>query len=113
MKLRKIDYIINLTNAVIFAIIRKIIGRNKFIRKKYNGKLIISNVAANEFLKKKIEDGKPFVAARFGDTELRAVVYYLNRTILKKRSYPQYLIDMLLHKLRMEKLEALMTGNRL
>lgn len=91
MKLRRMDYAINLTKAVIFAIIRKMIGRNRFIRKKYNGKLILSNVAANEFLKKKIEDGKPFVAARFGDTELRAVVYYLNRIILKKKSYPQYL----------------------
>lgn len=90
-KLRKLDYIFNLIKSVIVAIVRKIVGRNKFVRKKYNGESIMSNISANKLLKKKIEEGKPFVVARFGDTELRAVVCYLNRKFLKKKAYPQYL----------------------
>lgn len=91
MKIGKVDYIFNLIKATVIAVIRKVVGRSRFKRRKYNGKKIMCNELANKLLKKKIEEGKPFVAARFGDTELRTVVCYLNRKILKKQSYPHYI----------------------
>ena len=57
--------------------IRKYLDNHTNIKighKKYNGKRILTVEECNDEIKKLIESGKPFAAARIGDSELRAVV---------------------------------------
>ena len=42
--------------------------------KKYAGKIIFESAAGNDFIREKILEGSPFMAARFGSGELSAVV---------------------------------------
>ena len=91
MQIEKIKYILNLGIGIGRAGIRKCIGRTKYKRKYYNGKKILTNEQANELLRKKIEGGKPFMVARFGDGELRTVVYYLERKYGIRKRYPDYI----------------------
>lgn len=90
IEVSRIDYISNLFAGLCYATIRKIIGREKFCRKKYNGASILKYSEGNDFIKNAIEKGEPFAVARFGDTELRNVLYYLDRRIRKKNPYPEY-----------------------
>lgn len=90
LSLRK-DYYWNYFKGLVRATIRKTVGRGKFCLKKYNGNRIIGLQEANNLIKTNIENGEPFMAGRFGDSELRSVVCYLNRQLGLSKTYPDYL----------------------
>ena len=89
-KVKRSEYLTNLVIGVVKATVRKLVGREKFVLNKYNGKNILSNVDANRLLKESILKGEPFMAARFGDGELRSVVCYMNRVFNIQKKYPEY-----------------------
>lgn len=90
MPLRK-DYRWNYTKGLFRAAIRKLIGRDKYTLKKYNGNHILSLQNANDYIKISIENKAPFMVGRFGDGELRSVVCYLNRQMGLSKTYPDYI----------------------
>lgn len=90
MPLRK-DYQLNYTKGLFRAAIRKLIGRDRYALKKYNGKPILSLQNANDYMRISIENNEPFMAGRFGDGELRSVVCYLNRKMGLSKAYPDYI----------------------
>ena len=72
--------------------IRKYLDDHTSIRighKKYNGKRIFPADECNDEIMKLIESGKPFAAARIGDSELRAIVSCQkeNRSYDEKQKY--------------------------
>ena len=71
--------------------IRKVIGLRHFKRYWYYGKRIKGFDDANKIIYEKIMSGKPFLAARFGDAELRALVYTLDIDFGLKKTFPQYI----------------------
>ena len=90
MPLRR-NYLWNYTKGLLRAAIRKFIGRDKYILKKYNGNPILSLQNANDCIRISIEKKEPFMAGRFGDGELRSVVCYLNKQMGLSKAYPDYL----------------------
>jgi len=71
--------------------IRKIIGREKFIRNHYYGKRIKETEEANQLIYEALMLHKPFLAARFGDAELRTLVYTLDYNYSLRKSFPTYI----------------------
>lgn len=71
--------------------IRKIIGARHFKRHWYYGKQIKGIDDANQIIYRKIMSGKPFLAARYGDAELRTLVYTLDIDFKFRHSFPQYI----------------------
>ncbi|MBQ7799770.1 MAG: hypothetical protein IJ370_04695 [Oscillospiraceae bacterium] len=84
------NYYANLTKGALRAIIRKIVGRDKFSLNTYNGTPILKLEEANDHMRSCLERDKPFMAGRFGDGELRSIVCYLNRKTGLSKSYPEY-----------------------
>lgn len=70
---------------------RKIVGAKKFKRKHYYGKKIKSYDDANQCIYQALMSGKPFLAARFGDAELRALVYTLENDLGLRKGFPDYI----------------------
>ena len=87
----KAHYLFCLSKGLGKACVRKVIGRNRYSQKTYLGASILQSTQANAFIRQAILEGKPFMAARFGDGELRAVVYYLNRVYGLTKEYPDYI----------------------
>ena len=65
--------------------IRKIIGARHFKRHRYYGKQIKGIDDANQIIYRKIISGEPFLAARYGDAELRTLVYTLFHNTLRRQ----------------------------
>lgn len=76
---------------ILYAIVRKIVGRRRFKRSKYNGKAIHGYDKASELIAASLKDKHPFLAARFGDTELRTVLYTLEIDMGFRKTFPQYI----------------------
>lgn len=74
-----------------FQVLRKLIGRKRFRRYFYYGKRIMGKDATNQILYDKINLGEPFLAARFGDAELRALVYTLEIDMRIRKKFPVYI----------------------
>lgn len=85
------DYYWNYVKGLLRSTIRKVVGRDKFTLNKYNDHSILSLQDANDYIRLSLESNKPFMAGRFGDGELRSVVYYLNRRMGLSKTYPDYL----------------------
>ena len=88
---KKTIFVFNSIKALFFALIRKLVGYQRFHRKKYNGKPIIKCQQANYLIKRMIEAGKPFLIARFGDGELRTSVHFLEKKERIRAKYPKYI----------------------
>lgn len=71
--------------------LRKVIGRNKFKRNRYYGRKIKETDEANKIIYERLRSGKPFLAARFGDAELRALVYTLDCDYGFRKTFPDYI----------------------
>lgn len=84
--MNKINFCIAFTWNLFYAVIRKIIGRGRFRRFFYYGKRIKGQEFTNSYIASKIRSGEPFMVARYGDVELRTVVY----TILKRFGWRNY-----------------------
>lgn len=76
---------------VFLCAIRKIVGRNRFVRKKYYGKWIKETDDANRIIYDALMLDKPFLAARFGDAELRTLVYTLDYHYGVRKHFPEYI----------------------
>lgn len=71
--------------------LRKVLGLRHFKRYRYYGKRIKGFDDANKIIYEKMMSGKPFLAARFGDAELRALVYTIDIDFGLKKTFPQYI----------------------
>ena len=75
----------------IWAILRKLIGHQKFQRRKYYGKEIADIGFLNHSFTEAIKNNVPFLVARFGDAELRATVYAYERELGIRNKFPPYI----------------------
>lgn len=89
--MNKFNYILAYTWNFFFRVIRKIIGRNHFRRFFYYGKLIKGRDFTNQYIYDKIMSGKPFLAARYGDVELRTIQFTIEQKFGLRSSMPQYI----------------------
>lgn len=71
--------------------IRKLIGRERFKRNKYYGQRIKETDETNDIIYERLMSGEPFLAARFGDAELRALVYTLDYDYGMRKNFPEYI----------------------
>lgn len=85
------NYLFHKLRNIFWCGIRKIKGQRNFTRKKFYGKRIKGTEEANDLIGKKILSGKPFLVARFGDAELRALVYGLENKLKLRKGYPEYI----------------------
>ena len=91
LDLTRLEYVSNWIPGAIRAVCRKIQGRNSFSMKRYNGSPILNGEKANIHFQKCLDNDQPFLVARFGDGELRAVVYYIEKKLGFRKSYPDYI----------------------
>lgn len=89
--MNKSDYSIAKLENLFYCSIRKIIGHGKFRRHKYYGKVIKGINEANDIIYAALMSGEPFLAARFGDAELRALVYTLENDLGIRKGFPEYI----------------------
>lgn len=89
--MNKLDYSVAKIKNIFFCSIRKAIGHQRFKRNKYYGKLIKGIDEANDMIYDSLMSGKPFLAARFGDAELRALVYTLECDLKMREKFPDYI----------------------
>ena len=76
---------------VVWCAIRKVIGLHHFKRYWYYGKRIKGYDDANQIIYNGLISGKPFLVARYGDAELRALVYALECDLGLRSSFPNYI----------------------
>ncbi len=85
------NYLIAKMRNLFLCTVRKVVGRERFIRNKYYGKRIKETDEANRIIYDAIMSDKPFLAARFGDAELRALVYTLDLRYGLRKGFPEYI----------------------
>lgn len=76
---------------IFLCVIRKVVGRNRFRRNVYYGKRIKETEEANRVIFDALMSDKPFLAARFGDAELRTLVYTLDYQYGQPKHFPEYI----------------------
>ena len=72
-----------------YAVIRKFVGRDKFRRFFYYGQKIKGQKFTNDFIASSIQSGKPFMVARYGDVELRTIVYTVQKRMGWRNEVPE------------------------
>lgn len=85
------QYLIAKARNIVLCSIRKMVGRKRFVRNKYYGRSIKEIDEANQLIYQKLITGEPFLAARFGDAELRALVYTLDNAYQLRKGFPDYI----------------------
>lgn len=89
--MNKTNYFVAKLKNLFFCSVRKVIGHQRFKRNKYYGKAIKGINEANDIIYSWLMSGKPFLAARFGDAELRALVYALEKDMGIRKGFPEYI----------------------
>lgn len=89
--MNKLDYSVAKVKNLFFCSVRKVIGHKRFKRNRYYGKKILGIDEANDIIYAALMSGKPFLAARFGDAELRALVYTLENDLGIRKGFPDYI----------------------
>lgn len=89
--MNKLNYLLSKGRNILYVAARRIVGAKRFKRNKYYGKDIKGYDYANEYIYKALVSGKPFLAARFGDAELRALVYSLEIDMGLRKAFPDYI----------------------
>lgn len=79
------------TRNIFLCAIRKVVGRSRFRRNRYYGKKIKEIDEANDIIFNALMSNKPFLAARFGDAELRTLVYALDYRYGIRNEFPEYI----------------------
>ena len=95
--MNKWDYLYAKCCSLSWCALRKVIGVRKFKRYKYFGKKIHGYDQASDIIYEKIVSGEPFLAARFGDAELRTLVYTIECNLGLRSSFPDY-IKLAMHR---------------
>ena len=90
-KMNKTTYLCAKIRNICWCVIRKIVGLRHFRRYQYYGKRIKGYDEASQIIFSRIKKGKPFLAARFGDAELRTLVYTLDIDFGLRKTFPQYI----------------------
>lgn len=90
---RKMRYLIAKIRNVFWVGLRRICRKTnlRFSRKTYYGEKIGDYEKANQLIYDGIMSDRPFMAARFGDTELRATVYALENQLGLRTGFPEYI----------------------
>lgn len=76
---------------LIWVSMRKIVGHRRFYRTKYYDKRIEGYDYANQKIRNALDGNEPFLAARFGDAELRTIVYTIEIKLGLRREFPDYI----------------------
>ena len=85
------QYLVAKARNVFLCSIRKVVGRNRFMRNTYYGRRIKEIDEANQLIFERLMTGEPFLAARFGDAELRTLVYTLDNDYNLRKGFPEYI----------------------
>jgi hypothetical protein len=83
------EYRVALTRNIFWVGFRRIIGYEKFRRNKYNGVKIGNSNEANMQIREGLISDAPFMAARFGDAELRTIVYTIENQLGLRVGFPE------------------------
>ena len=89
--MNKLSYFVAKIKNLFLCSIRKVVGHEKFKRNRYYGKKIQGIDEANDVIYDALMSGQPFLAARFGDAELRALVYTLENDLRIRKGFPDYI----------------------
>lgn len=89
--MNKFVYLCAKVRNVVWCVIRKVVGLRHFKRYWYYGKRIKGYDDANQIIYNGLISGRPFLAARYGDAELRALVYTLECDFGLRSSFPDYI----------------------
>lgn len=89
--MNKYIYLAAKTRNIFWCVIRKVVGIRHFKRFWYYGKRIKGYNEASNLIYNGLISGKPFLAARFGDAELRALIYTLEFDMGLRKSFPKYI----------------------
>lgn len=89
--MNKFSYLVAKARNLVWCTLRKIIGLRRFKRSKYYGRRIKGYDDASKTIYDLLVSGQPFLAARFGDAELRTLVYALEIDLGLRKKYPQYI----------------------
>lgn len=87
--MNKFNFILAFCWNFFFAVIRKFVGRDKFRRFFYYGKKIKGQKFTNDIIANSIQSGNPFMVARYGDVELRTVVYTIQKRMGWRNEVPE------------------------
>lgn len=87
--MNKFNFILAFCWNFFYAVIRKFVGRDKFRRFFYYGHKIKGQKFTNDFIASSIQSGKPFMVARYGDVELRTVVYTIQNRMGWRNEVPE------------------------
>ena len=89
--MNKCNYLFAKARNVFWCTIRKIVGLRRFRRFHYYGHSIKGYEGASQTIYNHLVSGEPFLAARFGDAELRALVYTIEKNMGLRDSFPEYI----------------------
>lgn len=86
MKINNIfEYRLAQCRNIFYCSIRKLVGLKRFYRNCYYGQHINNYAETNSYIYNKLQQNEPFLAARFGDAELRALVMAIeNKNNIRK-----------------------------
>lgn len=90
-RMNKYLYLCAKARNLVWCSIRKVIGLKYFRRFRYYGRRIKGYDATSQLIYQLIISGEPFLAARFGDAELRCLVYSIERNLGIRKDYPNYI----------------------
>ena len=91
----KVYFIVSFLRNLLYASVRKMIGHKRFKRSKYYGRIIQGFDASNKIIYDRLMSKDAFLAARFGDAELRALIYTLQNDFGLRKGYPEYIKNVL------------------
>lgn len=87
------DYSINWSKSAIHMVQKRIVGEEKYRVKKYSGDPILFGQAGNDEIRQLIETGRPGLVARFGSTELRTSINYLEKCLGIRKNYSKKITE--------------------
>lgn len=90
-KMNKYIYLCAKARNAFWCAIRKVVGLRHFKRHWYYGRRIKGYDDASRIIYDGLMSGKPFLAVRFGDAELRALVYALEMDMGLRTNFPEYI----------------------
>ena len=70
---------------------RKILGHERYCRSSYYGKRILNIDESNLYIKSLLSGNNPCMVTRFGDTELRILVYTIENELGLRKGFPEYI----------------------
>lgn len=89
MRLVKLNFIFNEFLSFFMILKRKIVGIDNYKKKKINGKKIMDIDQTNHTIYSALKKEAPYLVARFGDAELRCIVYSLQIRYGLRKDFPE------------------------